>query len=103
MLLSLSLKTLFNFVPWSDCFSKKTNTSEKLAWKDRKCKAEEESEHAYLARLERRQNYLKNPRFFPPNSSCGGKSLVVSQEKVEQVIARGKSEDNNGYALYTVS
>ncbi|NXX45835.1 DLEC1 protein, partial [Tricholaema leucomelas] len=74
---------------------KKTNTSEKLAWKDRKCKAEEEGERAYLARLKRRQNYLKNPRFFQPNSPCSGKSLVVSQEKVEQVIARGKSEDNN--------
>ncbi|NXF86071.1 DLEC1 protein, partial [Eubucco bourcierii] len=76
--------------------SKKTNISEKLAWKDRKCKAEEESERAYLARLERRQNYLKNPRFFPPNAPRGGKSLVISQEKVEQIIARGKSEDNNG-------
>ncbi|NXP79038.1 DLEC1 protein, partial [Ramphastos sulfuratus] len=76
--------------------SKKTNTSEKLAWKDRKSKAEEESERAYLARLERRQNYLKNPRFFPPNAPRGGKSLVISQEKVEQIIARGKSEDNNG-------
>ncbi|KFV92104.1 Deleted in lung and esophageal cancer protein 1, partial [Fulmarus glacialis] len=76
--------------------SKKTSASQKLAWKDSKCKAEGESERAYLAKLEKRQNYLKNPRFFPPNALHGGKSLVISQEKVEQTIARRKAEDNKG-------
>ncbi|NWX01416.1 DLEC1 protein, partial [Caloenas nicobarica] len=76
--------------------SKKTSASQKLAWKNKKSKAEEESERAYLAKLERRQNYLKNPRFFPPNALQGGKSLVISQEKVEQTIARRKAEDNKG-------
>ncbi|NXN13017.1 DLEC1 protein, partial [Indicator maculatus] len=76
--------------------SKKPSPWGKLAWKDRKCKAEEESERAYVANLDRRQNYLKNPRFFPPNAPQGGKSLVISQEKVEEAIARGKSEDNEG-------
>ncbi|GAB0185022.1 deleted in lung and esophageal cancer protein 1 [Grus japonensis] len=76
--------------------SKKTNASEKLAWKDNKCKAEGESECAYLAKLEKRQNYLKNPRFFLPNTLHGGKSLVISQEKVEQATARRKAEDNKG-------
>ncbi|NXW63879.1 DLEC1 protein, partial [Eurystomus gularis] len=76
--------------------SKKTNVSQKLAWKASKCKADEESERAYLARLEKKQNYLKNPRFFPPNTLHGGKSLVISQEKVEQTIARRKAEDNKG-------
>ncbi|KAM6104665.1 deleted in lung and esophageal cancer protein 1 [Theristicus caerulescens] len=76
--------------------SKKTNASQKLAWQDSKCKAERESECAYLAKLEKRQNYLKNPRFFPPNALQGGKSLVISQEKVEQTIARRKAEDNKG-------
>ncbi|XP_054047968.1 deleted in lung and esophageal cancer protein 1 [Rissa tridactyla] len=75
---------------------KKTDASQKVAWKDSKCKAEEERERAYLAKLEKRQNYLKNPRFFPPNSLHGGKSLVISQEKVEQTIARRKAEDNKG-------
>ncbi|NWS56289.1 DLEC1 protein, partial [Chunga burmeisteri] len=75
---------------------KKTNASQKLAWKDSKCKAEAKSQCAYLAKLEKRQNYLKNPRFFPPNTLHGGKSLVISQEKVEQTIARRKAEDNNG-------
>ncbi|NXJ82494.1 DLEC1 protein, partial [Trogon melanurus] len=76
--------------------SKKTNASQKVSWKDIKCKAERESERAYLAKLEKRQNYLKNPRFFPLNTLHGGKSLVVSQEKVEQTIARRKAEDNEG-------
>lgn len=57
-------------------------------------KAEELSE--YLSKLEKRQNYLKNPRFFPPNTLHGGKSLVISQEKVEEIIARRKAEDTKG-------
>ncbi|NXS82393.1 DLEC1 protein, partial [Erpornis zantholeuca] len=62
---------------------------QKQAWK-----AEEVSE--CLARLEKRQNFLKNPRFFPPNTLHGGKSLVISQEKVEEIIARRKAEDTKG-------
>uniref|UniRef100_A0A8B9N4Y7 DLEC1 cilia and flagella associated protein n=1 Tax=Accipiter nisus TaxID=211598 RepID=A0A8B9N4Y7_9AVES len=88
--------SVFNFGPRSLCFSKKTSASQKLAWKDTKCKAEGESECAYLAKLEKKQNYLKNPRFFPPNALHGGKSLVISQEKVAQTIARRKAEDNKG-------
>ncbi|XP_009941410.2 deleted in lung and esophageal cancer protein 1 [Opisthocomus hoazin] len=76
--------------------SKKNNASQKLAWEESKCKAKGERECAYLAKLEKRQNYLKNPRFFPPNTLQGGKSLVISQEKVEQTIARRKAEDNKG-------
>ncbi|NXP51531.1 DLEC1 protein, partial [Heliornis fulica] len=76
--------------------SKKTNALEKLAWKDSKCKAEGESECAYLAKLEKRLNYLKNPRFFPLNTLHGGKSLLISQEKVEQTIAKRKAKDSKG-------
>nr|XP_013810630.1 PREDICTED: deleted in lung and esophageal cancer protein 1 [Apteryx mantelli mantelli] len=76
--------------------SKKSSASQKLAWKDSKCGADRESERAYIARLEERQNYLKNPRFFPLNALHGGKSLVISQEKVDQIIARRKAEDKKG-------
>ncbi|NWH79910.1 DLEC1 protein, partial [Piaya cayana] len=69
---------------------------QKQAWKDSRCKADEESELIYLARLEKKQNYLKNPRFFPLNVLHGGKSLVMSQEKVEETIARRKTEDKKG-------
>ncbi|NXO79413.1 DLEC1 protein, partial [Sitta europaea] len=75
--------------------SKKTKASQKGAGKETKSwKAEELCE--YLSRLEKRQNYLKNPRFFPPNTLQGGKSLVISQEKVEEIIARRKAEDAKG-------
>ncbi|KAM6314877.1 LOW QUALITY PROTEIN: deleted in lung and esophageal cancer protein 1 [Aegotheles albertisi] len=76
--------------------SQRTNAPQKLAWNDSACITEGERERAYLATLKERQNYLKNPRFFPPNSLHGGKSLVVSQEKVEQFTARIKAEDNKG-------
>ncbi|XP_074013742.1 deleted in lung and esophageal cancer protein 1 [Numenius arquata] len=76
--------------------SKKISASQKAAWKVGKCKSEEEEERTYLAKLEKRQNYLKNPRFFPPNALHGGKSLVISQEKVDQTIAQRKAEDNKG-------
>ncbi|XP_039920879.1 deleted in lung and esophageal cancer protein 1 isoform X2 [Hirundo rustica] len=75
--------------------SKKMKTSQKRVRKESKSwKAEELSE--YLSRLEKSQNYLKNPRFFPPNTLQGGKSLVLSQEKVEEIIARRKAEDAKG-------
>uniref|UniRef100_A0A8C3XXP0 DLEC1 cilia and flagella associated protein n=1 Tax=Catharus ustulatus TaxID=91951 RepID=A0A8C3XXP0_CATUS len=75
--------------------SKKTKASQKRAGKESKSwKAEELSE--YLSRYENRENYLKNPRFFPPNTLHGGKSLVISQEKVEEIIARRKAEDTKG-------
>ncbi|KFQ40314.1 Deleted in lung and esophageal cancer protein 1, partial [Mesitornis unicolor] len=80
--------------------SKKTNASQKSAWKDSKYKAEEESARAYPARLQKRQNYLKNPHLFPPNALHGGKSRVLSQEKVEQIIARRKAEDNKGVTSF---
>ncbi|NWX36964.1 DLEC1 protein, partial [Notiomystis cincta] len=79
--------------------SKKTKASEKRAGKESKSwKAEEISE--CLTRLERTQNYLKNPRFFPPNTVHGGKSLVISQEKVEEMAGRRKAEDVKGYTSF---
>ncbi|KFP85884.1 Deleted in lung and esophageal cancer protein 1, partial [Acanthisitta chloris] len=78
--------------------SKKTKAPQKPAWKESKFQAEGVSE--YRARLEKRQNYLKNPRFFPPNTLQGGNSLVISQEKVEQTTARRKAEGTRGVASF---
>ncbi|XP_040551486.1 deleted in lung and esophageal cancer protein 1 isoform X2 [Gallus gallus] len=75
--------------------SKKSSASQKADWKGSKCKAERE-ECAYLAKLEKRQNFLKNPRFFPPNAPHGGKSLVMSQGQVEQIISNTSAECNTG-------
>ncbi|NXI31871.1 DLEC1 protein, partial [Sterrhoptilus dennistouni] len=77
--------------------SKKMKASQKHLRKE-SWKAEELSE--YVSKLEKRQNYLKNPRFFPPNTLHGGKSLVISQEKVEEIIARRKAEDTKGDASF---
>lgn len=100
---STTLRTaVFKFAPRSLCFSKKSKASPKAAWKDGQCTAERESARAYLARLERRQNYLKNPRFFPPNAPQGGKSLIVSPGEVEQTVARGGAADLKGYGVCTV-
>ncbi|XP_052579873.1 deleted in lung and esophageal cancer protein 1 isoform X1 [Peromyscus californicus insignis] len=38
-------------------------------------------ERLLLARMENRNHFLKNPRFFPPNTPHGGKSLIVSSRK----------------------
>uniref|UniRef100_A0A7M4E4Z3 DLEC1 cilia and flagella associated protein n=1 Tax=Crocodylus porosus TaxID=8502 RepID=A0A7M4E4Z3_CROPO len=74
-----------NFLSPSLYFSKKSGSSKKSAWKNTMCKADREQERAYLARLANRHNYLKNPRFFPPNTSRGGRSLIFPQKKIERM------------------
>ncbi|NWI87030.1 DLEC1 protein, partial [Pitta sordida] len=73
---------------------KKTQAPQKAAGKESKFQAEGVSEH--LTSLEKGQNYLKNPRFVPLNTPRGGKSLVMSQEKVEQMTATRRAEDPKG-------
>ncbi|XP_067386498.1 deleted in lung and esophageal cancer protein 1-like [Emydura macquarii macquarii] len=70
--------------------SKKSSSLHKSVWKDNMYKADREQDRAYLARLENRHNYLRNPRFFPPNTLNGGKSLIFPQKKVERMIAERK-------------
>ncbi|NWI98515.1 DLEC1 protein, partial [Crypturellus undulatus] len=76
--------------------SKKSSALQKPARKDSKHGAGGGSKHGHAARLEERNDYLKNPRFFPLNSLYGGKSLVISQEKVDQIIALRKAQDKKG-------
>ncbi|KAB0392789.1 hypothetical protein E2I00_006305, partial [Balaenoptera physalus] len=38
-------------------------------------------ERLLLARMESRNRFLKNPRFFPPNTPFGGKSLLFPPKK----------------------
>ncbi|XP_043365668.1 deleted in lung and esophageal cancer protein 1 isoform X2 [Dermochelys coriacea] len=70
--------------------SKKSSSSHKSVWKDDMYKADREQDRIYLARLENRHNYLKNPRFFPPNTLNGGKSLIFPQKKVDRMITGRK-------------
>uniref|UniRef100_A0A8C2TIS8 DLEC1 cilia and flagella associated protein n=1 Tax=Coturnix japonica TaxID=93934 RepID=A0A8C2TIS8_COTJA len=76
--------------------SKKSSASRKADWKGDTCMAEKEEACAYFAKLEKRRNFLKNPRFFPPNALHGGKSLVMSQGQVEQIISSREAECNTG-------
>ncbi|XP_048693431.2 deleted in lung and esophageal cancer protein 1 isoform X1 [Caretta caretta] len=70
--------------------SKKSSSSHKSVWKDDMYKADREQDRVYLARLENRHNCLKNPRFFPPNTLNGGKSLIFPQKKVDRMITGRK-------------
>lgn len=40
-----------------------------------------ELERLLLARMEGRNHFLKNPRFFPPNTPHGGRSLLFPLKK----------------------
>ncbi|MGH0139692.1 UNVERIFIED_CONTAM: hypothetical protein FKN15_042979 [Acipenser sinensis] len=44
-------------------------------------------ERADLANLDKRHNFIKNPRFQPPHIQRGGKSLIVPPRKVERMVA----------------
>uniref|UniRef100_A0A8C3I068 DLEC1 cilia and flagella associated protein n=1 Tax=Chrysemys picta bellii TaxID=8478 RepID=A0A8C3I068_CHRPI len=79
-----------NFASHSLFVSKKSSSSHKSAWKNNMYKADREQDRIYLARLENRHNYLKNPRFFPPNTLNGGKSLIFHQKKVDRMITGRK-------------
>uniref|UniRef100_A0A8D0DPN9 DLEC1 cilia and flagella associated protein n=1 Tax=Salvator merianae TaxID=96440 RepID=A0A8D0DPN9_SALMN len=59
---------------------------QKSLWKNEMTKEERQKDRVYLQRLEDRHNFLKNPRFFPPNSDYGGKSLILPQKRVERMI-----------------
>lgn len=41
-------------------------------------------ERLLLARMEERNDFLKNPRFFPPNTPHGGKSLLFPLKELAQ-------------------
>ncbi|EMP29416.1 Deleted in lung and esophageal cancer protein 1 [Chelonia mydas] len=79
-----------NFASHSLFVSKKSSSSHKSVWKDDMYKADREQDRVYLARLENRHNCLKNPRFFPPNTLNGGKSLIFPQKKVDRMITGRK-------------
>ncbi|XP_014439834.1 deleted in lung and esophageal cancer protein 1 [Tupaia chinensis] len=55
-------------------------------------------ERLQLARMEHRSRFLKNPRFFPPNTPHGGRSLVFRPEKPAQVGAFQSAEPGQSCA-----
>uniref|UniRef100_A0ABM5GMR3 Deleted in lung and esophageal cancer protein 1 isoform X2 n=1 Tax=Pogona vitticeps TaxID=103695 RepID=A0ABM5GMR3_9SAUR len=69
---------------------KKSCPLRKPAWKNIMSRAERQKARALLLRAEERHNFLKNPRFFPPNSHCNTRSLILPQKKVQRMIAGRK-------------
>ncbi|XP_077347356.1 deleted in lung and esophageal cancer protein 1 [Lithobates pipiens] len=70
--------------------SKKSALSKKRLQKTEMNAEDREAERAQLAQLEKRHNFLKNPRFLPPNSLHGGRSLILPPKKREALISGRK-------------
>ncbi|XP_073437582.1 deleted in lung and esophageal cancer protein 1 isoform X2 [Dendrobates tinctorius] len=67
--------------------STKSRSSKKRLQKAEMSAEEREAERARLYQLEKRHNFLKNPRFLPPNSQHGGRSLILPTKKKEMLIS----------------
>lgn len=63
------------------CVSKKTGPPKNKSWMNHLRVPQRELERLLLARMDSRSRFLKNPRFFPPNTPCGGKSLLFPPKK----------------------
>ncbi|KAM5233383.1 deleted in lung and esophageal cancer protein 1 isoform 2-T2 [Hipposideros larvatus] len=60
---------------------KKASLPKNKNWMNHLGVPQRELERLRLARMESRNRFLKNPRFFPPNTPYGGKSLVFPPRK----------------------
>lgn len=66
------------------CASKKASTPANKKWMEHLQVPQRALDRRLLARMQNRNHYLKNPRFFPPNTPHGGKSLIVPSRKPER-------------------
>ncbi|XP_047596508.1 deleted in lung and esophageal cancer protein 1 isoform X4 [Lutra lutra] len=60
---------------------KKAGPPKNKKWMSHLRVPQRELERLLLARMESRNHFLKNPRFFPPNTPYGGKSLLFPSKK----------------------
>ncbi|XP_068940687.1 deleted in lung and esophageal cancer protein 1 [Petaurus breviceps papuanus] len=60
---------------------KKCRFPKNKMWMNHLNTAQRVQERRLLARFENQHNFLKNPRFFPPNTANGGKSLIFPLKK----------------------
>uniref|UniRef100_A0ABK0LUT3 DLEC1 cilia and flagella associated protein n=1 Tax=Rattus norvegicus TaxID=10116 RepID=A0ABK0LUT3_RAT len=63
---------------------KKASTPANKKWMEHLQVPQRALDRRLLARMQNRNHYLKNPRFFPPNTPHGGKSLIVPSRKPER-------------------
>nr|KAF6420247.1 DLEC1 cilia and flagella associated protein [Molossus molossus] len=61
--------------------AKKASPPKNKNWMNHLRMPQRKQERLLLARMERRNCFLKNPRFFPPNTRRGGKSLIFPPMK----------------------
>ncbi|KAM8967173.1 deleted in lung and esophageal cancer protein 1 [Pelodytes ibericus] len=67
--------------------SKKSTPAKEITWKEAMSAEDRAQERSRLAQLERRHNFLKNPRFLPPHGTRGGRSLIIPTKKAERLIS----------------
>ena len=67
--------------------SKKTGLPKNKNWMNHLRVPQRQLERLQLARMESRNRFLRNPRFFPPNTPLGGKSLLFPPKKPARVGA----------------
>ncbi|XP_019063818.1 deleted in lung and esophageal cancer protein 1 isoform X3 [Fukomys damarensis] len=61
--------------------TKKASPPKNKKWMNHLRVPQRELERLQLARMESRNHFLKNPRFFPPNTVHGGRSLIFPPKK----------------------
>ncbi|XP_024612010.1 deleted in lung and esophageal cancer protein 1 isoform X3 [Neophocaena asiaeorientalis asiaeorientalis] len=61
--------------------AEKTGSPKNKNWMNHLCVPQRQLERLLLARMESRNRFLKNPRFFPPNTPFGGTSLLFPPKK----------------------
>uniref|UniRef100_A0A8D0S1E4 Deleted in lung and esophageal cancer protein 1 Ig-like domain-containing protein n=1 Tax=Sus scrofa TaxID=9823 RepID=A0A8D0S1E4_PIG len=60
---------------------KKTGSAKNKNWMNHLRAPQRQLERLLLTRMESRNHFLKNPRFFPPNTPFGGRSLLFPPKK----------------------
>ena len=70
--------------------SKKTGLPKNKNWMNHLRVPQRQLERLRLARMESRNRFLRNPRFLPPNTPLGGKSLLFPPKKPARI---GKFQD----------
>ncbi|XP_058146625.1 deleted in lung and esophageal cancer protein 1 isoform X2 [Dasypus novemcinctus] len=75
--------------------AKKASPPKNRNWMNHLSVPQREMERLLLARMEYRNSFLKNPRFFPPNTPHGGKSLLFPPKKPGWIeFQSGKQEQS---------
>ncbi|KAM6169230.1 deleted in lung and esophageal cancer protein 1 [Rhynchocyon petersi] len=103
--LSLDTVTLDSSSLKAEPWTKKTTvkvcfdvTPQNKNWMDHLSVPQRERERLLLARMESQNLFLKNPRFFPPNTPYGGRSLVFRPKQPRQKGESQNVEARQSYA-----